>query len=93
MPDNGFNGIDSFTYDDSADGTVSNVATVTIYVGTVTLTVTNTLDDGSTGSLPWALSTANSIPSNLPVDIDFDIPGTGPFVIQPTTPLPAIGAR
>ena len=90
VPDNGFNGIDSFSYDDSADGTVSNVSTVTIYVGTVTLTVTNTLDDGSTGSLPWALSTANSIPSNLPVDIDFDIPGTGPFVIQPTTPLPAI---
>ena len=91
VPDKGFNGIDLFTYDDSTDGTVSNVATVTIYVGTVTLTVTNTLDDGSTGSLPWAINTANSIPSNLPVDIDFDIAGTGPFVIQPTTPLPAIG--
>ncbi len=39
--------------------------------------VTNTLDDGSTGSLPWAINLAISDTSSLPVLIDFDIaPGT-----------------
>ncbi len=37
-----------------------------------------------------AINLANSDPSSSPVTIDFDIPGTGPFVIQPATPLPAI---
>ena len=63
---------------------------MTLLVNPLTLVVTNTLDDGSPGSLPWAINIANSDPSSLPVTIDFDIPGTGPFVIQPTTPLPAI---
>ena len=64
------------------NGQTSNVATVTLGVGQLTLVVTNTLDDGSTGSFPWAINEANSSTSNLPVIIDFDIPGTGPFVIN-----------
>ena len=89
-PDTNFVGLDSFTYEDVENGQNSNVATVTLLVNPLTLDVTNTLDDGSPGSLRWAINLANSDPSNLPVTIDFDIPGTGPFVIQPTTPLPAI---
>ena len=89
-PNTNFGGVDSFTYEDVENGQDSNVATVTILVNPLTLVVTNTLDDGSPGSLPWAINLANSDPSSDPVTIDFDIPGTGPFVIQPTTPLPAI---
>ncbi len=89
-PDANFVGIDSFTYEDMENGQSSNVATVTLLVNPLTLIVTNTLDDGSPGSLPWAINIANSDPSSMPVTIDFDISGSGPFVIQPTTPLPAI---
>ena len=85
-----FVGLDSFTYEDVENGQNSNVATVTLLVNPLTLEVTNTLDDGSPGSLRWAINLANSDPSSSPVTIDFDIPGTGPFVIQPATPLPAI---
>ena len=89
-PNANFSGIDSFTYEDVENGQDSNIATVTLLVNPLTLYVTNTLDDGSPGSLPWAINIANSDPSSLPVTFDFNIPGTGPFVIQPTTPLPAI---
>ena len=90
-PNNNFDGDDSFTYEDIENGQDSNVATVSIAVGQLTVVVTNTLDDGSPGSLPWAINLANSDTSSLPVLIDFDIPGTGPFVIQATTAvMPAI---
>jgi hypothetical protein len=89
-PNPSFSGLDSFKYEDVENGQDSNVATVTIAVNPLTLYVTNTLDDGSPGSLPWAINLANNDPTTLPVTIDFDIPGSGPFVIQPTTPLPAI---
>jgi hypothetical protein len=50
-------------------------------------TVTNTADSGP-GSLRQAILDANS---NAGLDqIDFAIPGTGPFTIQPTSALPAI---
>ncbi|MEP1095847.1 MAG: T9SS type A sorting domain-containing protein [Cyclobacteriaceae bacterium] len=51
-------------------------------------TVTNTNDSG-TGSLRWAIDNANSLNDD---DILFDIPGVGPWIISPTTNLPAISA-
>ena len=50
-------------------------------------TVTNTNDSGS-GSLRQAINDSNA--SAGPNDILFNIPGTGPFTIQPLTPLPVI---
>ena len=56
-----------------------------------TFTVTNTSDsDQDTGSLRWAIEQANADTGSAPVLIDFGIPGTGPFTISPTTPLPTI---
>jgi hypothetical protein len=55
-----------------------------------TFTVTNTLDDGSAGSLRWAINQANAKPGKDVVTIDFDIPGPGPFTIAPLSPLPFI---
>ncbi len=88
-PDTNFLGADTFTYY-ATDGTYdSNDATVTIYVNPKTYTVTNTNDSG-TGSLRWAITQAN-LSNSAPADtILFQIPGTGPFTIQPLTPLPAI---
>jgi hypothetical protein len=89
VPDKGYTGTDSFTYDDTADGVISNVATVTISVNPRTLYVTNTNDSGP-GSLRQAMITANA--SNAPGadTIDFNIPGTGPFMISPASPLPIV---
>ncbi|MEO8378993.1 MAG: hypothetical protein ABI779_04940 [Acidobacteriota bacterium] len=53
------------------------------------LTVTNT-DDTGAGSLRQALEDANNGVCTLPCAIDFNI-GSGPFIIQPATELPAIG--
>ena len=51
-------------------------------------TVTNTLDDGSAGSLRWAINQANA---NSGIDtIDFNIAGTGPHVISVGSELPTI---
>jgi uncharacterized repeat protein (TIGR01451 family) len=59
-------------------------------VGNQTFLVTNTLNSGS-GSLRQAILNANA---NPPMDaIHFDIPGAGPHVIAPVTPLPAITNR
>ena len=59
-----------------------------------TFTVTNTSDsDQDTGSLRWAIEQANADTGSAPVLIDFAIPGTGPFTISPTTPLPTITQR
>ena len=52
--------------------------------------MTNTLDDGSTGSLRWAIQQVNGANGDQLETIDFDIPGTGPFTISPTSPLPTI---
>ena len=56
------------------------------------IVVNSTGDGPSTGSvvtLRGAITSANSIPGTT---IDFDIPGTAPFVIQPLSPLPALSA-
>jgi hypothetical protein len=55
-----------------------------------TFTVVNTLDDGSPGSLRWAISQVNARSGNQVQTIDFNIPGTGPFTISPQSALPAI---
>jgi hypothetical protein len=88
-PKTNFLGTDSFTYY-ATDATYdSSVATVTIDVNPKTYVVTNTNDSG-TGSLRWAITQAN-LSNTAPADtIKFRIPGTGPFTIQPLTPLPAI---
>ena len=63
--------------------------------------VTNTLDDGSTGSLPWAIGQVNSDAADTtgnPDQITFAIPtsdagfnaASGVWTIAPTTALPAI---
>jgi hypothetical protein len=88
-PKAGFTGVDTFTYY-ATDGTNhSNVATVTINVNPKVYTVTNTNDSGP-GSLRAAILGANLATSAPPDTILFDIPGTGPFVIAPLTPLPTL---
>ncbi len=53
-----------------------------------TYTVTNTLDDGSVGSLRWAINSANASPgTDL---IDFNIAGGGPQTIFPVAQLPPL---
>ncbi len=52
------------------------------------LFVTSTADDGSTGTLRWAINQVNENPG--PGTIDFDIPGTGVQTIAPLSPLPAL---
>jgi hypothetical protein len=88
-PDSGFTGTDTFTYQDTASGQTSNIATVTIQVLPKTFVVTNTNDSGP-GSLRQAILYANLSNSAPPDTIDFDIPGTGPFVISPLSVLPTI---
>ncbi|MEZ4774598.1 MAG: gliding motility-associated C-terminal domain-containing protein [Bacteroidia bacterium] len=56
------------------------------FTQTLTFTVTNTLDDGSSGSLRWALFSA-SIAVADSVIIDFNIPGAGPHIIMMTSSL------
>jgi hypothetical protein len=89
VPAKNFIGTDSFTYEDTLSGQTSNVATVTISVNSKTLVVTNTNDSG-TGSLRQALLAADASNSPGPDTIDFKIPGAGPFVISPASPLPAV---
>ena len=55
-----------------------------------TFTVTNTLDNAKTGSLRWAITQVNADKSKTVDTIDFNIPGTGPFTISPSSALPAI---
>ena len=54
-----------------------------------TFTVTNTLDGGA-NSFRDAIAHVNADPGSATGKIRSAIPGTGPFVIQPLTPLPAI---
>jgi Bacterial Ig domain len=53
-------------------------------------TVTDTLDDTNQGSLRWAIDQVNSDSDPGTDTIAFNIPGTGPFTITPTSPLPTI---
>jgi hypothetical protein len=55
-----------------------------------TFTVTSTGNDGSTGTLLWAINQVNSDTGPFPDKIDFNFPGTGPFVILPDFQLPTI---
>ena len=55
-----------------------------------TFTVTDTLDDGNTGSLRWAINQVNADTGTGVETIDFDIAGTGPFTIVPSSALPTI---
>jgi hypothetical protein len=89
VPDAGYQGTDSFTYVDVQGNTQSNVATVSIDVSPITYVVTNTNDSG-TGSLRWAITQANDTTDPNPVQIQFDIAGTGPFTIAPASTLPTI---
>ena len=50
-----------------------------------TFIVTNPVNDGSTGSLDWAILQVNedtTDSTSSPDVIDFNIPGTGPFTMQ-----------
>jgi hypothetical protein len=89
VPKANFLGTDTFTYEDVQGSNTSNIATVTITVLPKVFVVTNTNDSGS-GSLRQALFYANLSNSPPPDTIEFDIPGTGPFVINPLSPLPAV---
>jgi hypothetical protein len=53
----------------------------------MTYVVRTTADSGG-NSLRWAIQSANLNPG--PDNISFNIPGSGPFVIRPLTPLPEI---
>ena len=55
-----------------------------------TFTVTDTLDDGNPGSLRWAINQVNADTGTGVDTIDFDISGTGPFTIVPSSTLPTI---
>jgi hypothetical protein len=89
VPNKNFTGTDSFTYEDVQNSVTSNIATVTISVNPTTLVVTNTNDSGP-GSLRAALTAAAASNGPGPDTIDFKIPGAGPFVISPGSPLPAV---
>jgi Bacterial Ig domain/Periplasmic copper-binding protein (NosD) len=89
IPDANFVGADTFTYEDVQGSVTSNEATVTINVLPKTFVVTNTNDSGA-GSLRQAMFYAGLSNSSPPDTIDFDIPGTGPFVISPLSSLPAL---
>lgn len=59
-----------------------------------TFVVTKTTDSyptGQTGQLRWAIQQANNTPG--PHQINFNIPGTGPFVITPLQDLDAISKQ
>ena len=89
VPNANFVGTDTFTYEDVQGSNTSNVATVTITVLPKVFVVTNTNDSGQ-GSLRQALFYANLSNSSGPDTIEFDIPGTGPFVISPLSGLPTV---
>ncbi|HUV31738.1 MAG TPA: dockerin type I domain-containing protein [Acidobacteriota bacterium] len=55
---------------------------------TATFTVTSTADDGTAGTLRWAINSANSTTGSDM--INFAIPGTGPHYIYPINQLPPL---
>jgi uncharacterized repeat protein (TIGR01451 family) len=67
----------------------NNTATASVNV-TPSFVVTNTNNAGP-GSLRQVINTLDALPASAgPVTVQFNIPGTGPLVIRPTTLLPAI---
>src|SRR5437763_1496342 len=54
-----------------------------------TFVVTNTLDDGNSGSLRWAINQANADTDPLS-NINFNIPGSGLHTISTASSLPTI---
>jgi uncharacterized repeat protein (TIGR01451 family) len=52
------------------------------------LTVVSTADDGSSGTLRWAILQVNS--DTVPGTIQFDVPGAGVQVLGVSSPLPAL---
>jgi len=89
IPDASYVGTDTFTYQDVEGSNTSNVATVTINVLPKVFVVTNTYDSGP-GSLREAMFDVNQSNSPPADTIDFNIPGTGPFVISPLSALPTL---
>ena len=88
IPTEGYTGVDTFTYKDSAGGQSARARSRSPW-RPKTFVVTNTNDSGP-GSLRQAILYAN-LAMSAPADtIQFAIPGIGPFLIQPVTPLPAI---
>jgi len=76
--------VDPISNEAPAFGEVEDYA-ITIENSSKTFTVTNTLDDGSVGSLRWAIDQANA---NLAADtIDFNIAGSGTQVITLSSQL------
>jgi uncharacterized repeat protein (TIGR01451 family) len=67
----------------------NNNGSASIAVTGSTITVTTTIDGGM-GSLREALDDAATGVCTLPCTIDFNIPGPGPYVIQPVDELPSI---
>lgn len=66
--------------------TFNNSGLTASLFGSSTFVVTNTLDDGSVGSLRWAIYQANADPDFS--TIEFDISPGGPVTIQLTSQLP-----
>jgi hypothetical protein len=88
-PNVNFAGTDSFTYHTTSLLEPSNESTVTITVSQPNELVVTTTADSGAGSLRSAMAIASSEPHSL---IRFAIPGPGPHVIQPTSPLPIVTA-
>jgi uncharacterized repeat protein (TIGR01451 family) len=67
----------------------NNTATASVNV-TPSFVVTNANGSGP-GSLRFVIQNIDDLPASAPpVNVQFNIPGTGPLVIRPTTLLPAI---
>ncbi|NQT15334.1 MAG: cadherin-like domain-containing protein, partial [Planctomycetes bacterium] len=100
-PEVGFLGLDRFTYKASDGLSESNLATVTVLVGTE-IVVNSTADpgdgvpDAAETTLREAIDAANAVPGTQPIvfDIPTGDPGynlvTGAFTIQPLSALPTI---
>ncbi len=86
--------VDALVNADEVDPDSLNDATeASVEVTGSTITVTNT-NDGGMGSLREALEdAANGVCTPLPCTIDFNIPGGGPHVIQPTVELPLLQSQ
>ncbi|MEO8460428.1 MAG: hypothetical protein ABI451_07860 [Dokdonella sp.] len=78
------------TATDLSTGNTSEFSACTTLDSGSTIAVTNISDSGA-GSLRTAISQANVAPSS--VTIIFNIPGIGPFMISPISPLPTLVAR
>ena len=96
-PDDGFVGVDRFTYRATDGHFESNLATVTLLVGTE-IVVNSTADpgdgvpDAAETTLREAIDAANAVPGTQPIVFDIPTidpgysPATGAFTIQPLRP-------